>query len=129
VERILMVALGGAIGSAIRYVVSGLAFRWLGPDFPYGTMLVNLTGAFLIGIVQELATEPRVLGETARAFLAAGMLGGLTTYSAFSAETVQLMKHGAWTAAGLNVVLTTSACLLLCGLGMAVGRFALAGRG
>lgn len=128
-DRLALIALGGAIGSVLRYVVSVAAARWVGPEFPYGTLIVNLTGAFLIGLVQQIATDAAALPENARLFLATGILGGLTTYSAFSYETVRLVEANAWPQAGVNVIVTTSLCLLLCFLGIAVGRLALGIRG
>jgi fluoride exporter len=127
-ERVLLVAVGGAIGSALRYLVATLALAWLGPAFPWGTLVVNLVGSFAIGLVQQLATEGLVLGEDARRFLSTGVMGGLTTYSAFSYETVRLMETGAWTSAWLNVAVTTAACLALCFLGLTTGRVLLAPR-
>ncbi len=127
-ERLLLVAAGGAIGSALRYLVALAALGWLGPAFPWGTLAVNLAGSFLIGLVQSLATEGLVLGEEARLFLTTGVMGGVTTYSAFSYETVRLMESGAWSSAWLNVVLTTAACLALCYLGLLTGRVVVAPR-
>lgn len=125
---LVLVALGGALGSALRYLVVTAALAWLGPAFPWGTLAVNLAGSFLIGLVQQLATEGLLLGEDARLFLTAGVLGGLTTYSAFSYETVRLLETGAWWPAWLNVLLTTAACLTLCFLGLTTGRLLLAPR-
>jgi fluoride exporter len=127
VTPLLLVALGGALGSALRYLVSVAALAWLGAAFPWGTLAVNLVGSFLIGLVQQLASEGLLLGEDARLFLATGVMGGLTTYSAFSYETVRLLQTGAWWPAWLNVLLTTAACLTLCALGLTAGR-ALLGR-
>jgi CrcB protein len=84
VERVLLVALGDAIGTLLRYFTSGLAAKWFGIDFPYGTVIVNLVGSFLIGLIQEIATGTLRLPENARLFLTTGLMGGLTTYSAFS---------------------------------------------
>ena len=127
-ERLLLVALGGAIGSVLRYLVATFALAWLGPGFPWGTLAVNLVGSFAIGLVQQLATEGLVLSEDTRLFLSTGVMGGLTTYSAFSYETVRLMETGAWTSAWLNVAFTTTACLALCFLGLTAGRVLLAPR-
>src|SRR5437016_1817514 len=96
VERLLMICLGGAIGTGMRYLTGLLAARWFGTEFPYGTLIVNLAGAFVIGLVQQLGTEAFVIRENVRLFLTTGMMGGLTTYSAFSYETVRLMEVGAW---------------------------------
>lgn len=128
-ERLLLVAVGGGIGSALRYVVSVLVARGLGSDFPYGTLLVNLAGSFFIGLVQELGAEALLLSDSTRLFIATGVLGGLTTYSTFSYETVRLLQAGAWPQAGVNVVVTTAGCLGLCFLGIAVARLLVAGQG
>jgi CrcB protein len=129
VERVLLIALGGAIGTVLRYLTSGLAVKWLGVDFPYGTLMVNLVGSFLIGVIHQLGTESLVLSDDVRWFLTTGVMGGLTTYSAFSYETVRLMEAQAWTEAWLNVLVTTVACLTLCFLGIAAGRLLLGLRG
>src|SRR5688572_7344668 len=127
-ERLILVAAGGAIGSALRYLVATAALAWPGPGFPWGTLAVNLIGSFLIGLVQSLASESLALGEEARLFLATGVRGGHTTYSAFSYETVRLMERGAWGPAWLNVVGTTVACLTLCYVGLLAGRMVMAPR-
>jgi CrcB protein len=129
VDRELLVALGGALGSVLRYATNGIAIRWLGLDFPYGTMIVNLVGSFLIGVVQALAAEAAVVPEPARLFLSAGVMGGFTTYSAFAYETVGLMSAEAWPRAAANIVVTTAGCLTLCAVGIAAGRGVLALRG
>lgn len=95
-ERLLLICLGGAIGTGLRYLASGLAARWLGADFPYGTLIVNVSGSFVIGLVQQVGTTTLLLPETARLFVTVGMMGGLTTYSAFSYETVRLIEFGSW---------------------------------
>jgi CrcB protein len=129
VERVLMICLGGAIGTGIRYLAALAAARWFGAEFPYGTLVVNLAGAFVIGLVQQLGTEALVIGDTPRLFLTTGMMGGLTTYSTFSYETVRLMDAGAWHQAWINLVVTATGCLSLCFLGIAVGRGLMALRG
>jgi CrcB protein len=129
VERLLLIALGGAIGTILRYLTSVFAVRWFGPEFPYGTLIVNLTGAFIIGLVQELGTETVLIPDNARLFLTTGMMGGLTTYSTFSYETVRLMEANAWHQAWINVIVTTTICLSLCFLGIGAGRLFLSLRG
>ena len=121
-ERFLLICLGGSIGTGARYLTALIAARWFGAEFPYGTLIVNLAGAFIIGLVQQLGTEALVIPDNARLFLTTGMMGGLTTYSTFSYETVRLMENGAWSQAWINVFVTTTICLSLCFLGIAVGR-------
>jgi len=120
VRQLLLISLGGAIGTGTRYLVGLWAVQWLGMGFPFGTLLVNLAGAFLIGLIQQLAAS--VIPETTRLFLVVGVMGGMTTYSAFSYETVRLMSLGAWGKAWVNVGVTTGLCLVLCWLGLATGR-------
>ena len=127
--RLLLICLGGAVGTGVRYLTAVAAAHWLGPDFPYGTLLVNLMGAFLVGLVQQLGLEARVIPDDVRLFLATGLIGGLTTYSAFSYETVRLIQAAAWSRAWINVVVTTSVTLLLCFLGIAAGRGLMLWRG
>ena len=92
-------------------------------------MIVNLSGAFIIGLVQQIGGETLLIPDNVRIFLTTGMMGGLTTYSTFSYETVQLMETNAWYQAWINIFVTTTVCLGLCFLGMAVGRFLLTLRG
>jgi CrcB protein len=128
VERFLVICLGGAIGTGLRYVTSGLAARWLGAEFPYGTLIVNVVGSFLIGLIQQIGTTTALVPETTRLFLTVGIMGGLTTYSAFSYETVRLVQLGAWGQAWINVLLTTALCLGVCFLGIAAGRLVVGAR-
>lgn len=128
-QRLLLISLGGAIGTALRYLTAVFAARWLGTDFPYGTMIVNLSGAFVIGFVQQVSAQTLLIPEGTRLFLTTGMMGGLTTYSAFSYETLHLMELGSWHYAWINVVVTTVACLTLCFLGIAAGRLLVTPRG
>ena len=109
----------------MRYLVAILAVQWLGTGFPYGTLIVNMTGAFLIGLVQALAADTALVSESTRLFLATGMMGGLTTYSAFSYETARLLEQHDWSLAWINVLVTTVVCLVLCFLGIGAGRLVL----
>jgi CrcB protein len=121
-EHLVLVAVGGAVGSAARYLVAVGAVRALGGDFPYGTLFVNVAGSFAIGVVQELAFGAALLPERARLLLATGVMGGFTTYSAFAWETVRLAETGAWTRVLLNVAATTGACVVFCVLGIVLVR-------
>jgi CrcB protein len=113
------VALGGALGSVARYGCAGLVARFAGVTFPWGTLLVNVTGSFAIGVLAALASadgKPLVVGD-ARAFLIVGVLGGFTTFSSFSADTLNLARSGAWGAAGANVVGSVVLCLVAVTIG------------
>jgi CrcB protein len=122
VERFLFICLGGAIGTGLRYLTANLAVRWLGADFPYGTLIVNVVGSFLIGLIQQVGATSLLIPETTRLFLTVGIMGGLTTYSSFSYETLRLAQIGAWSQAWINVLVTTAVCLGVCFLGIVVGR-------
>lgn len=128
-ERALLITFGGAVGTLLRYLTALVAARWFGAEFPYGTLIANLSGAFIIGVVQQLGTEQALIPDNARLFLTTGMMGGLTTYSTFSYETVRLMESGAWQQAWINILVTTVICLSLCFLGIGIGRALLALRG
>jgi CrcB protein len=96
VRDALLVALGGALGSLARWLVSSLAARlWPTSPFPWGTLAVNLVGSAVIGAVLTLAFERGSLPVPARLFLVTGLLGGFTTFSAFAWETLQLARSGA----------------------------------
>jgi CrcB protein len=121
----LWVALGSALGGMARYGCAGLAARWLGASFPWGTLIVNVSGSLLIGFLATLmAPDGRLLaGPDARAFLMIGILGGFTTFSSFSLETLNLARDGEWLFASANVVLSLVLCLLAVWLGNVVARF------
>jgi CrcB protein len=115
------VALGGALGSVARFACSTAAARWLGAAFPWGTLFVNVTGSFAIGLLAALvAADGRpLLGGDARAFVLVGVLGGFTTFSSFSLETLALARTGALGAAAFNVALSVAMCLAGAWLGFA----------
>jgi CrcB protein len=120
----LWVALGSALGGMARYGCAGLAARWLGATFPWGTLLVNVSGSLLIGFLAALvAPDGRLLaGPDARAFLMIGILGGFTTFSSFSLETLNLARDGEWLFAFANVMLSVVLCLFAVWLGHAAAR-------
>jgi CrcB protein len=115
----LWVALGSAIGGAARYGCAGLAARWLGAGFPWGTFIVNVSGSLLIGFLAALmAPDGRLLAAPdVRTFLLIGILGGFTTFSSFSLETLNLVRDGEWLFAVTNVVLSVVLCLVAVWLG------------
>ncbi len=109
-----MVALGGAIGTAARYWLSGVVARMVGETFPWGTLAINVTGSFIIGFFGALTgPDGRVfVGATARQFVMIGICGGYTTFSSFSLQTLNLMNDGQMLYAGGNIVLSVVLCLV-----------------
>jgi CrcB protein len=120
----LWIALGSAVGGAARYGCAGLAARWLGVSFPWGTLIVNVSGSLLIGLLATaMAPDGRLLaGPDARAFLMIGILGGFTTFSSFSLETLNLARDGEWLWASGNVILSVVLCLCAVWLGHVLAR-------
>lgn len=119
----LWVALGGAIGTIGRYFLSGLVARMIGETFPWGTIVINVTGSFVIGLFATL-TGPDgryFVGSTARQFVMTGICGGYTTFSSFSLQTQNLMNDGEWLYAGANVSLSVILCLIAVWAGFALG--------
>jgi CrcB protein len=109
--RIFYVFLGGGAGSVARYLASIVAARLLGPSFPFGTLTVNLVGCFLIGVVHGVALQTQRISPDARLFLATGVLGGFTTYSAFNYETLSLFEQGATVRGSIYAVATILGCV------------------
>lgn len=119
---VLQVAAGGALGAVARYLAGMAALRLLGGGFPWGTLFVNVAGSFLIGLAMALL-EAR--GTTrATPFLVTGILGGFTTFSAFSLETAALVGRGATGPAALYVLLSVALSLAAVTLGLAAARLA-----
>ena len=123
----LWVALGSALGGMARFGCSGLAARLFGETFPWGTLIVNVAGSLLIGCVAGVFSthEKMLLASECRAFLMIGVLGGFTTFSTFSLETLNLARDGQWPLAGANVGSSLVLCLLAVWIGYA-GAAALA---
>jgi CrcB protein len=110
----LWVALGGAIGSAGRYWLSGMVAQAIGETFPWGTLIINVTGSFVIGFFAALTgPDGRVYASSAaRQFVMVGVCGGYTTFSSFSLQTLNLMNDGEWFSAGANIGLSVALCLI-----------------
>ena len=122
-QNILLVALGSALGGVGRFVLTGWISARIAPTFPWGTLTVNIIGSTLIGILAGIADGQRVgLTAEARVFLMVGLLGGFTTFSSFSLETLRLLHDGAWARAGGNVVLSVFACMVGVALGYRLAR-------
>lgn len=122
------VALGSAAGGAARFFVSGLVARRVGETFPWGTMVVNVTGAFAIGVLSVLAaTHPLLAHPQAWALAVTGFLGSYTTVSSFSLQTLALLRDGEWGRAAGNAFLSVSLCLTAATLGVVAASAASGG--
>ena len=120
-DKWLLVMLGGSLGAASRYAVSLLTARLWGPQFPYGTMVVNLAGCFLIGLLFALADRSRLLTPDVRLLLITGYLGALTTFSTFSLETVNAGRAGLTLQSLTNILINNLGGLSLTWLGLRLG--------
>ena len=119
----LWVALGSALGGAGRYWISGLLARSIGETFPWGTLAVNVAGSFIIGLF-AIMTGPDgrlIVSSTARQFVMLGMMGGFTTFSSFSLQTLSLLQDGEWLPATFNIFGTLVLCLAGVYLGATLG--------
>jgi CrcB protein len=117
-KSILLVALGGALGSVVRYKLSGWMFHHtLDWQFPAGTFVVNVAGCFIIGVLAGLAVKEDFFSAETRLFLFTGILGGFTTFSAFGLETFHLLRRGEFLAAGSNIVLSVIVGLIALWIG------------
>jgi CrcB protein len=109
-HRIFLVFVGGGAGSVARYFASLAAARFLSPSFPFGTLIVNLAGCFLIGFVHTSAMHSARVSPETRLFLTTGVLGGLTTYSSFNYEALTLFEEGATLRAFVYLAATLLGC-------------------
>lgn len=121
----LWVAVGGAIGSVARYWVAVWVARLAGPDFPWGTILINISGSFVIGVffavTAEVAGRWQVTNDF-KIFLMAGLCGGFTTFSAFSLQTLGLLRDGRMAAALANIALSVVLCIAAVAIGYSSGQ-------
>ena len=115
----LWIAVGSALGGVGRFWCSGVAARFMGETFPWGTIIVNVVGCFIIGFFATLTgPDGRVFADTlTRQFVMIGILGGYTTFSSFSIQTLNLVQDGEWWLAGANIALSVVACLVAVWLG------------
>jgi CrcB protein len=120
-ERLFWICFAGGVGTGARHLISLWAARHFGTTFPYGTLLVNILGCFVIAVAMHSATT-LVASPTARTALTVGLLGGLTTYSSFNYETIRLVQEGAVGVAVVNVTVTTVGGFLAGVSGLLVGR-------
>ena len=120
--QILYIGLFGAFGCVSRYLMSGWVYSAAGNALPYGTLVVNLTGSFLLGLIMEASQHSTLLSPELRIGITVGFMGGFTTFSTFSLETVRLLEEGSFGSAGANILLNVLVCILAALLGVFVAR-------
>lgn len=119
---VISIAFFGALGCLARYWLSGWVYALLGKNFPYGTLAVNIVGAFCIGFLMEFSLRSTLVSANLRTGLAIGFLGGLTTFSTFSYETFRLLEEGEFIVAATNVVLSVLVCLVFTWMGITAAK-------
>ncbi|ANK85885.1 MULTISPECIES: fluoride efflux transporter CrcB [Rhizobium] len=118
----LLVAVGGAIGSVLRYFVGQWALRLMGPAFPWGTLAVNVVGCFVIGVFAELVARKFNASMELRLLLITGFLGGFTTFSAFSLDAISLFERGEAVAGGIYIAASVGLSMAAVFTGLAIMR-------
>lgn len=122
-NQVIAVALGGSFGAVLRFFISTGVYQWLGRDFPYGTLAVNVLGSFLIGLMTEALILERVaLSMEYRSAILIGLFGSLTTFSTFSLESLYLIEQGQFAKASLNIFISVFTCILAVWIGLLVGK-------
>jgi CrcB protein len=119
------IAAGSAIGGVSRYFLGGVMQRWIGSTFPVGTLLINITGSFLLGAILRFAVDSAWISAEMRAFLTIGLCGGYTTFSTFSYETAVMIEDGEWGRAALYMGASVLLSLLATFAGFMAARAAL----
>ena len=109
--KVVLVCIGGAIGSGLRYLVATWAAEAFGPGFPRGTLIENVDGSFLVAVIIDASLRTTAVSATLRLFLTTGVMGGFTTYSSFNYETTRLLEDGSVGLALLNISMTVLGCM------------------
>lgn len=125
--RFFLICVGGAIGTAARYLTALWAASAFGAAFPAGTLIVNVAGSFLIALIMQLSTATDLISPDLRLMLTTGVMGGFTTYSTFNYETTNYFREGAWLIGLANIGATLIGCLIAGAAGLALARL-IAGR-
>ena len=120
--HVILVAIGGAAGAVSRYLVSDWGVKFFGPSFSYGTLIVNAAGSFFIGIIWGLTSGQDELRAELRALVVIGFLGGFTTFSSYSLDTLSLFRGGEYLKAGFNILSNNVLALGLAALGFILAR-------
>lgn len=122
-NHLLFVAIGGALGASMRYGVTVMMVSLLGKGFPYATLLVNVIGSFVMGILFSLIEHDMMTDLPWRSLFGIGLLGAFTTFSTFSLDTLLLLQDGDWLKAILNILLNVVVCIFAAWLGMQMVAF------
>ncbi|MBC3767757.1 fluoride efflux transporter CrcB [Neptunicella marina] len=112
------IAVGGASGACLRHFVNQIMIQLLGKGFPFGTLLVNVVGSFLLGFLYSLLEQGHVAVAPWRSLIAIGFLGALTTFSTFSVDSMLLLQQGSWMKALANITLNLVSCFIAAWLGL-----------
>ncbi|MFZ1081308.1 MAG: fluoride efflux transporter CrcB [Candidatus Kryptoniota bacterium] len=120
--RSFLVFIGGGIGAVFRYLLAGWIYRVIGTDFPYGTLVVNVLGCFVIGLFLMMAENRFLISPSVRTFIAVGIIGGFTTFSTFNFETLELLKNGTFALGLLNIGASIVLGLSATWVGAIIGR-------
>ena len=122
-NQLIAIALGGGCGAVVRFLISSGLYQWLGRGLPYGTLVVNVIGSFLIGLLTEaLILQRLAFSLEYRAAILVGFIGAFTTFSTFSLETIYLIEEGSLVKAALNIVVSVFGCLFAVWIGLLFGR-------
>jgi CrcB protein len=121
-QKVLLIGLAGLAGTIGRYALSGVIARRFGETFPAGTLVVNIVGCFLAGLLFYLLQERNLVGPTARTVVMIGFLGGFTTFSSFGLQTFTLLREGEFWFATLNIVGSNFLGLLMVWAGYTLGK-------
>jgi CrcB protein len=120
--KVFYLGIFGGLGCVARYLVSGWVYNLAGRALPYGTLAVNVIGSLLLGLIMEGSLRSTLLSSELRFGLTVGFMGGFTTFSTFSYETVRLLEEGSMVAAGANVLLNVTVCILAALIGIYLAR-------
>lgn len=121
-EKFILISVGAVLGANTRYWISDWAAQKFGSDFPYGTLLINLTGSFLLGLFVSLAAERLTIDPKWRYLVAVGFLGAYTTFSTFTFESYSLLWKGQWLSSLFNQLGSTVLGVIAAGLGVYLGK-------
>jgi CrcB protein len=122
-KNYLIVFIGGGIGAGLRYWLTGIIPRYAGTDFPYGIFAVNIIGCFFIGVIMSSMEERFLISPALRVFLTIGILGGFTTFSTFSYETISLLRDAELLKASVYIIGSVVLCLFGTYAGSTIGKF------